>query len=164
MRAGGGRSRKYSRLRAARGAPPAALSRPRPPAGRVAASPRGTGEGAFIGDVADADVGRAEALGLGRDRPFGIAPAYQQHRAQLGGPRIPIEDLSDVLELEAELLEHEDAVEACQLIGAVEAVAGLRIGLSRPEQADLVIEAQLPRRHAGDPREIADLEHRVSAP
>ena len=51
-----------------------------------------------------------------------------------------------------------------QLIGAVVAITRLRIGLPRLEQADLVIEAQLPRRHAGDPGEIADPEHRVSTP
>src|SRR5262249_1268117 len=65
---------------------------------------------------------------------------------------------------EAELLKHEDTVQARELICAVVAIAGLRIGLPRLEQADLVIEAQLPRRHARDPREISDLEHGVLAP
>src|SRR5262249_49152009 len=53
----------------------------------------------------------------------------------------------------------QNAVEPRQLPHAVIAVPGLRIDPRRPQQADLVIEPQLPPRDLGDLRKFADTKH-----
>jgi hypothetical protein len=54
-------------------------------------------------------------------------------------------DLAHLVQVEAELLQDQDAVQLRELRHRVGAIAAPQIGVSRREKADLVVEAQQPR-------------------
>ena len=110
-------------------------------------------------DLRDARLDVAQARFLGLQHALDLGALERQHAAQLGRRDPVLQQRTDLLQRKAELLERQDAVQARQLPDAVEAVAGLRVGMRRLQHAELVVEAQLPGRDLGDLRELADAEH-----
>src|SRR5688500_6519303 len=64
-----------------------------------------------------------------------------------------------LVEIEPEILQHQDAIQLRQLRHRVIAVARLRVGMRRRQQPDLVIKTQQACGDSGDPRELSDPEH-----
>jgi hypothetical protein len=82
-----------------------------------------------------------------------------QHAAQLLRGQLRVEDLADLLQAEAEILERDDAVQPGELVGRVEPVPGRLVDDRRPEQPEGVVVPQHPRRHLTERREVSDGEH-----
>lgn len=91
-----------------------------------------------------------------------VGAAQEQHRAQLRGRDILVDDGADLIEAQSELLQYEDAIQPRKLRGAVEPIAACTIDDRGFEQAQLVVIAQEPARNPGDAGEVADPEHAAS--
>ncbi len=84
---------------------------------------------------------------------------HRQHGAQFGRRQLVLQQRADLLERKAEVLQREDAVQPRQLADAVVAIAGLRVGVGRLQQAELVVEPQLPSRDLRDLGKLTDAKH-----
>jgi hypothetical protein len=71
---------------------------------------------------------------------------------------VVVDDGGDLVEGEPQILEGHHPVESGELLDGVAPVAGERIDGRRPEQADGVVVAQHPHRHAAGPGEVSDAE------
>ena len=79
--------------------------------------------------------------------------------AQLLRAHLVVDHRAHLGEGEAEVLERDDPVEPGELRGLVRAVAGGRVHVRGPEQADRVVVPQHPDRHAAVAGEVSDSEH-----
>jgi len=86
---------------------------------------------------------------------------HPQHPANLRRRQVLVEQLRDLLQREAEVLQGENAVEPGQLVERVVAIAGEAIDLDGLEQPDFVVVTQRLHRHAADSRKVSDLDHAV---
>ena len=114
---------------------------------------------AFPVDLSDAQFDMAQPRLLLVQGTFELGALQHQHAAQVGRRDLVFQQRADLLQRQAELLQREDAVEPGQLPDRVVAVPGLLIDMGRPQQAELVVEPQLPAGDLGDLREFADTEH-----
>src|ERR1700730_18337157 len=89
-----------------------------------------------------------------------LGPPELEHAAQFLGAHLLIEDLLDLPEAEAQILEGDDAIESGELACLVEPVTGERIDHGRHQHADGVVMTQHPDRDPAVPGELPDAEHR----
>jgi hypothetical protein len=98
-------------------------------------------------------------LGLRCHALRGFRPTEPQHAPELVDRDLVVDDLADFGQREPEIAQGKDPVQPLELVGAVPAVAGLRVDLRRRQQADVVVVVQGPHRHLGHAGERSDPEH-----
>jgi hypothetical protein len=97
----------------------------------------------------------------------GVDPVVQlgalepQHAVKLVERHALLEQRADLGERQPQILQHQDVVEQKQLLGGVEAVAGLPVDPRWAEQADAGVVPQRLHRDAGETSERADGKHNV---
>src|SRR5262249_6740239 len=88
-----------------------------------------------------------------------LRPLHRQHRAQLGRRNLLLQERPDLLQRKAELLQRQNAIQPRQLPDAVVAIAGLRVDARRLQEAELIVESQLPSRDPTDLGKFTDTKH-----
>ena len=92
-------------------------------------------------------------------RALDLGAFHGEHAAQLDRRYLVVEQRAYLLERQAKLLERQNAVEQRQLPDAVITIAGLRVGMGRTQQTELVVEPQLASGDLGDLGEFTDTKH-----
>lgn len=96
---------------------------------------------------------------VARDLSGQLVAAGGQQMMQLPVIEPAVQDLANLLQREAQVLQRDQAVDPAELVGALEPIAGELDHPCRHEQAEPVVVAQHPHRHPGPSGEISDTQH-----
>jgi hypothetical protein len=110
-------------------------------------------------DCSEVRLDAAQAGLLLADALLELGSAKTQHPGELLERRLTVEQSADLLKREAQVTQRQQPVKAGELVHAVRAVTRIRVDAFRPEQPQLVVVAEHPRRDLPEPGELSDVQH-----